>query len=85
MDLVTLQQQDGKFATDFHMDVPADGATWYTVARHTDTAAGVTGVQLGRPVAARYARVTADRPDSGGQTGGQTAVSEVGVYGLTGR
>ncbi|MEW2545089.1 discoidin domain-containing protein [Streptomyces sp. NPDC047002] len=85
VDLVTLQQPDGKFATDFHVDVSADGATWYTVARHTDTAAGVTGVQLDRPVAARYVRVTADRPNSGGQTGGQMAVGEVGVYGLTGR
>ena len=40
VDLVTLQQPDGKFATDFHVDVSVDGSTWYTVARHTDTRGG---------------------------------------------
>ncbi|WP_329454206.1 discoidin domain-containing protein [Streptomyces sp. NBC_01497] len=85
VDLVTLQQPEGKFATDFHVDVSVDGSTWYTVARHADTAAGLTGVQLDRPVTARYVRVTADLPDNGGQTGGQMAVGEVGVPALTAR
>jgi len=30
---------------------------------------------------ARYIRIVADRPDNGGQTGGQMAISEVGVFG----
>jgi hypothetical protein len=80
--LVTLLQPVDKFATDFHVDVSVDGSTWYTVARHTATAGGITGVQFDNPVTARYLRVIADLPNSGGQTGGQMAVSELGVYGL---
>ena len=82
VDLVTLLQPDGKFATDFHIDVSCDGSTWYTVARHSGSADGLTGVQLDKPVTARYLRLIVDRPDQGGQTGGQMAVSELGVYGL---
>jgi hypothetical protein len=52
------------------------------VARHTDTAAGTTGVQLDSPVTARYVRLTADRPNGGDQAGGQMAISELGVYGV---
>ncbi|WP_329128482.1 discoidin domain-containing protein [Streptomyces sp. NBC_01476] len=83
--LVTLLQPDDKFATDFHIDVSGDDSTWYTVARHTGSAGGLTGVQLDRPVTARYLRLIVDRPDQGGQTGGQMAVSELGVYGLDGK
>ncbi|MEU3980432.1 discoidin domain-containing protein [Streptomyces sp. NPDC026672] len=82
VDLITLLQPDDKFATDFHVDVSTDGASWNTVARHTDSAGGITGVQLDAPVKARYVRVFVDRPDGGGQTGGQMAVSELSVYGL---
>ncbi|GHJ41488.1 discoidin domain-containing protein [Streptomyces sp. TS71-3] len=82
VDLITLQQPEGKFATDFHIDVSENGSTWYNVARHSDTTAGLTGVQLDRPVAARYVRLIADRPDQGGQTGGQMAISELAVHGL---
>ena len=85
VDLVTLLQPDDRFATDFHVDVSADDSTWYTVARHTSTAGGITGVQFGKPVTARYLRLIVDRPDQGGQTGGQMAVSELGVYGLVAR
>jgi hypothetical protein len=31
-------------------------------------------------MSARYLRVVADRPDDGGQTGGQMAVSELAAY-----
>jgi L-alanine-DL-glutamate epimerase-like enolase superfamily enzyme len=37
-------------------------------------------VQLDEPVSARYLRVIADRPNDGGQTGGQMAVAELGAY-----
>ncbi|MGY4926030.1 hypothetical protein [Streptomyces sp. 900105755] len=56
---------------------PAD----VTVAHRTDSAGGTTGVRLDTPVSARCVRVIADRPNSGGQTGGQMAVSELAVYG----
>jgi hypothetical protein len=39
-------------------------------------------VQFDKPVTARYLRLIVNRPDQGGQTGGQMAVSELGVYGL---
>lgn len=72
---------DDKFATRFHIDVSQDGSTFWTVARRVDSAGGTTGVQLDDPVIARHIRVIADRPDNGGQTGGQMAVSELAVYG----
>ncbi|SEG92168.1 F5/8 type C domain-containing protein [Actinacidiphila yanglinensis] len=81
--LVTLLQPDDKFATDFHIDVSTDASTWYTVGRHSGSAGGVTGVQLDKPVTARYLRLIVDRPDQGGQTGGQMGISELGVYSLT--
>ncbi|MFC1431677.1 discoidin domain-containing protein [Streptacidiphilus sp. N1-3] len=79
-DLVSLLQPDTAFATNWHLDVSLDGSTYWTVARHADTAGGLTGVQLAAPVTARYLRVVADLPNQGGQTGGQMAVSEIGVY-----
>ncbi|WP_093787970.1 discoidin domain-containing protein [Actinacidiphila guanduensis] len=81
IDLVTLLQPDDKFATQFHVDVSADGSSWYTVARHGGSAGGLTGIQLDHPVKARYLRLIVDRPDQGGQTGGQMAVSELSAYG----
>lgn len=83
--LLTLVQPDTKFATDFHVDASLDGSTWYTVARVAHATGGLTGVQLDHPVQARYLRIIADRPNSGGQTGGQMAVSEIGAYSLLSR
>jgi F5/8 type C domain/Right handed beta helix region len=79
--VISLLQPDGAFATNWHVDVSLDGSTFWTVARHADDAGGLSGVQLGSPVMARYIRIIADRPDNGGQTGGQMAISEVGVFG----
>ena len=79
-DVLSLLQPDDKFATNWHIDVSLDGSTYYTVARHTDTAGGLSGVQLAAPVTARYIRIVADLPNQGGQNGGQMAVSEIGVY-----
>jgi F5/8 type C domain-containing protein/parallel beta helix pectate lyase-like protein len=78
---ISLLQPDSAFATNWHVDVSLDGSTFWTVARHDDNAGGLSGVQLDSPVMARYIRIVADRPDNGGQTGGQMAISEVGVFG----
>ncbi|MEZ0112072.1 hypothetical protein ABH920_006091 [Catenulispora sp. EB89] len=86
LDVITLLQPDGAahsaFATAFHIDVSVDGSDYYTVARRTDAMGGLTGIQLDAPVRARYIRVVADRPDNGGQTGGQMAISGLSAYGL---
>jgi hypothetical protein len=82
VDVISPLQPDSAFATNWHVDVSLDGSTFWTVARHDDNAGGLSGVQLGTPVMARYIRIIADRPDNGGQAGGQMAISELGVYGL---
>lgn len=82
IDVVTIDQPDSAYATAFHVDVSLDGSSWYTVGARTDSTGGLTGIQLDSPVIARYVRVIADRPDGGGQTGGQMALGEVGVYGF---
>jgi hypothetical protein len=79
---ITVDQPSSAYATEFHVDVSQDGSTFYTVAWSKDSAAGTTGIQLATPVEARYIRIIADRPDNGGQTGGQMAISELGVYDL---
>ena len=80
VDVVSVLMPDDKFATAFHIDVSLDGTTFWTVGRRLDSAGGLTAVQLDEPVQARYIRVIADHPDDGGQTGGQMAISELGVY-----
>jgi F5/8 type C domain len=79
-DVVPLLQPDTAFATNWHLDVSPNGSTYYTVARHDDTAGGFSGVQLAAPVTARYIRIVADLPNQGGQNGGQMAISEIGLY-----
>jgi Right handed beta helix region/F5/8 type C domain len=80
--VISLLQPDDKFATNWHVDVSVDGSSFYTVARHADTAGGLSGVQLDHSLLVRYIRIIADRPDGGSQTGGQMAVSEIGIYSL---
>jgi hypothetical protein len=80
--VVTLLQPTSAYATAFHVDVSVDGSDFYTVARSTDSAGGITGIRLATPVRARYIRIVADRPAGGGQTGGQMAIAELGVYDL---
>jgi len=82
IDVISLTQPVDKFASAWHVDVSLDGSTFYTVARHADSAGGLSGVQLDHPVKARYVRIVADSPNGGGQTGGQMAVSELGIYAL---
>jgi hypothetical protein len=81
IDVVSVLMPVDKYATAFHVDVSLDDSTFWTVARRTDSAGGMTGVQLDDPVTARYVRVIADRPNDGGQPGGQMAISELAVYG----
>ena len=80
--VITLLQPTTAYATEFHIDVSEDGSDYYTVARCTYSVGGITGIQLATPVQARYIRIVADRPDGGSQTGGQMAISELGVYNL---
>lgn len=80
LNLVTLLQPDSAFATAFHIDASQDGSSFTTVARRIDASGGLTPIQLDRPITARYLRVIADRPNDGGQTGGQMAVAEIGAY-----
>jgi hypothetical protein len=79
--IVSVLAPTDTFASAFHIDVSLDGSTWWTVGRRVDNAGGLTAVELDQPVTARYVRVIADRPDGGGQTGGQMAISELSVYG----
>jgi hypothetical protein len=78
--LLTLLQPSDKFATAFHVDASVDGSSFVTVARRRDASGGLTAIALDRPISARYLRVVVDRPNDGGQTGGQMAVSEIGAY-----
>jgi F5/8 type C domain len=80
LNLLTLLQPDSAYATAFHVDASLDGSSFVTVARRIDASGGLTPIQLDRPISARYLRVIADRPNDGGQTGGQMAVSEIGAY-----
>jgi F5/8 type C domain/Right handed beta helix region len=82
VNLITLVQPTSAYATEYHIDVSVDGSDFYTVARSTYSVGGITGIQLATPVDARYIRIIADRPDGGSQTGGQMAISELGVYDL---
>jgi len=82
INVISLLQPDSAFATHWHIDVSLDGSTFWTVARHNDTSGGLSGVQLDRPVRARYVRIIADRPDNGAQLGGQMAISEIQILGL---
>jgi hypothetical protein len=80
LNLLTVLQPDSAFATAFHIDASPDGSSFTTVARRIDASGGLTPIQLDRPISARYLRVIADRPNDGGQTGGQMAVAEIGAY-----
>ena len=82
LNLITLLQPTSAYATQFHVDVSVNGSDYYTVARSVYSVGGITGIQLATPVQARYIRIVADRPDGGGQTGGQMAIAELGLYDL---
>jgi F5/8 type C domain/Right handed beta helix region len=77
---ITVTMPSSAYATAFHVDASADGSTYSTVATLTNTSSGTTTVPLATAVNARYIRIVADAPNNGGQTGGQMAISELGVY-----
>jgi len=80
LNLITVLQPDSAYATAFHIDASSDGSSFTTVARRIDAGGGLTPLQLDKPITARYLRVIADRPNDGGQTGGQMAIAEIGAY-----
>jgi hypothetical protein len=80
---IYVNQPSGNYATAFHVDASTNGTSFTTIATKTGTVAGVTQVLLSTPASARFLRVVADQPSSGGQTGSQMAISELGVYGST--
>ncbi|GII59776.1 hypothetical protein Pth03_81650 [Planotetraspora thailandica] len=81
LETIAVVQPSRAYATAFHVDVSVDGSTYWTVAHRTDVSYGVTGVGLDSPTKARFIRIVADRPNDGGQTGGQMAVSELKAFG----
>jgi hypothetical protein len=73
-------QPSSAYATAFHINASTNGTTWTTVATLTGTGPGVTVINLSVPVSAQYLQVVADEPSSGGETGGQMAISEFEAF-----
>lgn len=67
------------YATQFEIRLSTDGQTWQTVASK-NTQDGQAYETTFDPVAARYVRVCAIKPDGPDQPGGQMAVAELEVY-----
>lgn len=77
---VSIVEPADRFATAFHIDVSVDGSTFTTVSSVTGLTAGGSQETTFSSVSARYVRVVADAPNADGQTGGQMAISEIGIY-----
>jgi chitodextrinase len=78
--VVTTMPSD-KFATEYNIAISQDGQNWTVADKVTGFMGGVSTQNLTTPVTARYLRIVAVKPDGGGQTGGQMAISELAVYG----
>jgi hypothetical protein len=78
--VVTTMPSD-KFATEYNIAISQDGQNWTVADKVTGFMGGVSTQNLATPVTARYLRIVAVKPDGGGQTGGQMAISELAVYG----
>jgi chitodextrinase len=78
--VVTTMPSD-KFATEYDIEVSADGQSWTLADDVTGFMGGVSTQNFATPVTGRYLRIVAVKPDGGGQTGGQMAISELDVYG----
>jgi secreted PhoX family phosphatase len=78
--VVTTMPSD-KFATEYNIAVSNDGQTWTVADSVTGFMGGVSTQNLATPVSGRYLRIVAVKPDGGGQTGGQMAISELAAYG----
>lgn len=72
------------YATEYNILTSNDNKTWITAAQVTDSTGGSINTPLAAPVWARYVRIEAVKPDGGGQTGGQMAITELEVYTVPG-
>ena len=68
------------FATEYKVNLSADGQTWTTVA-HVKDATGGKPEHTFNATSARYVRIQALKPDGPNQKGGQMGVVELEVYG----
>jgi hypothetical protein len=68
-----------RFATEYKVNLSADGQTWTTVA-HVKDATGEKAEHTFAATSARYVRIQALKPDGGNQKGRQMAVAELEVY-----
>ena len=79
IDRVVVTFARDSFATEYKINLSADGASWQTVAH-------VTGCEGGRrehtfaPSRARYVRVLGIKPDGPGQKGAQMGIAELEAY-----
>jgi hypothetical protein len=68
-----------RFATEYKVNLSADGQTWTTVA-HVKDATGEKAEHTFAATSARYVRIQGLKPDGGNQKGRQMAVVELEVY-----
>jgi hypothetical protein len=68
-----------RFATEYKVNLSADGQTWTTVA-HVKDATGEKAEHTFAVTSARYVRIQALKPDGPNQKGRQMAVAELEVY-----
>ena len=71
--------EPGKYATQLRIQVSADRTKWQTVAAAEDLA-GQPFEATFAPVATRYVRVSALKPNGPEQPGQQMAVAELEIY-----
>jgi hypothetical protein len=72
------------YATEYKVNLSADGRTWATVAHAKDATGGKTEHSF-EPTPARYVRIQALKPDGPNQKGRQMAVVELEVYAREGK
>jgi hypothetical protein len=77
--VVITFHKDG-FATEYKLNLSADGETWTTVAHAKDAAGGKPDHSF-NPTPARYVRVQGLKPDGPNRRGGQMVIVELEVYG----
>jgi hypothetical protein len=71
---------DRGYATEYKVEISADGQDWFQVA-HVDDGVGGTVTYKFAPRTARYVAVRALKPDGPNQPGNQMAIAELEVYG----
>jgi hypothetical protein len=71
------------YATEYKVNLSADGRTWTTVAHEKDATGGKPEHSF-EPTPARYVRIQALKPDGPNQKGRQMGVVELEVYGREG-